>query len=243
MVKGVNGRHGFTSRACDPPSQNSRACRTGKWFVQAEQRCTATNRTKENARSVHPIGHFLHSEILGGQSRNRTTDTRIFNVFFFDYCCEAKRNFFQIQALNRNQTQSSAANHPSLCQKFVRSKSGGRIVTGHLGCCKAQSTDSVRLTQINGKSQFEIRGSHAIQKTSIPTMNLMEHDQQYRLFTKQDLCARLSISVRTIENMVKSGNFPPPVRIGKYVYWTEIAVQRWQQRVFADQEKWGTAKR
>ena len=55
---------------------------------------------------------------------------------------------------------------------------------------------------------------------------------------KKDLCARLNISERTIENMVKEGIFPPPVRVGKYVYWSEIAVRKWQERLFAAQESW-----
>jgi predicted DNA-binding transcriptional regulator AlpA len=67
----------------------------------------------------------------------------------------------------------------------------------------------------------------------------MQHDQQPQLLTKHDLCARLSISIRTIENLVKAGSFPPPVRIGKCVYWSEIAVSKWQRRLFAEQENWG----
>ena len=55
---------------------------------------------------------------------------------------------------------------------------------------------------------------------------------------KQDLCARLNLSERTIENMVKAGTFPPPVRVGKFVYWSEIAVRKWQERLFAAQESW-----
>lgn len=59
------------------------------------------------------------------------------------------------------------------------------------------------------------------------------------LLTKAHLCERLNISQRTIENMVKAGSFPPPVRVGKYVYWSEIAVRKWQERLFAAQETWG----
>ncbi len=59
-----------------------------------------------------------------------------------------------------------------------------------------------------------------------------------QLLTKSDLTTRLNISLRTIENMVKAGDFPPPVRIGKYVYWSEVAVTRWRQKLFTDQENW-----
>ncbi|MBS1170411.1 MAG: DNA-binding protein [Burkholderiaceae bacterium] len=55
---------------------------------------------------------------------------------------------------------------------------------------------------------------------------------------KADLCARLNISERTIENLVKQGAFPPPVRIGKYVYWSETAIGKWQERLFSAQEAW-----
>ncbi|NMM14198.1 MAG: helix-turn-helix domain-containing protein [Rhodoferax sp.] len=58
------------------------------------------------------------------------------------------------------------------------------------------------------------------------------------LLNKSDLCAHLSLSPRAIENMVKAKAFPPPVRIGKHVYWSVTAVQQWQQRLFAAQEAW-----
>ncbi len=60
-----------------------------------------------------------------------------------------------------------------------------------------------------------------------------------RLLTKADLCNRFGFSPRTLENMVRAGDFPPPVRIGKYVYWSEKAVSGWQQRLFSAQESWG----
>jgi len=58
------------------------------------------------------------------------------------------------------------------------------------------------------------------------------------LLDKTTLCERLSISLRTVENMVRDGIFPPPVRVGKHVYWSEVAVQKWQRRMFAAQESW-----
>ncbi|PLC49384.1 DNA-binding protein [Pollutimonas subterranea] len=58
------------------------------------------------------------------------------------------------------------------------------------------------------------------------------------LLGKERLCERLQVSPRTIENMVKAGIFPPPVRVGKYVYWSEVAVRKWQERMFAAQESW-----
>ena len=58
------------------------------------------------------------------------------------------------------------------------------------------------------------------------------------LLDKASVCSRLSLSPRTVENMVQDGTFPPPVRVGRKVYWSEIAVRRWQQRLFAAQESW-----
>lgn len=60
------------------------------------------------------------------------------------------------------------------------------------------------------------------------------------LLNKTDLCQKLKISPRTIENMIKDGKFPPAVRIGKFVYWTESSIARWHERLFASQENWQT---
>lgn len=66
----------------------------------------------------------------------------------------------------------------------------------------------------------------------------MQREQPAQQMKKDAVCNRLGISLRTLENMVKAKTFPPPVRIGKYVYWSEIAVARWQRGLFADQENW-----
>ncbi len=58
------------------------------------------------------------------------------------------------------------------------------------------------------------------------------------LLNKVSLCEQLSISPRTLENMVSAGTFPPPVRVGKHVYWSEVAVVAWRRRMFAAQEAW-----
>lgn len=58
------------------------------------------------------------------------------------------------------------------------------------------------------------------------------------LLSKKTLSARLSLSTRTLENMVATGQFPAGVRIGKFVYWTETVVATWQKRVFGVQEAW-----
>lgn len=74
--------------------------------------------------------------------------------------------------------------------------------------------------------------------TNITPMPSRNGQQLAELLDKASLCERLNISPRTIENMVKDGSFPPPVRVGKYVYWSEVAVRTWQRRLFAAQEAW-----
>ncbi|WP_420712356.1 helix-turn-helix transcriptional regulator [Niveibacterium sp. 24ML] len=59
-----------------------------------------------------------------------------------------------------------------------------------------------------------------------------------QLLKKTDVCARLSISPRTLEGMVNERTFPPPVRMGRHVYWTENAVSAWVTRLFGAQENW-----
>lgn len=58
------------------------------------------------------------------------------------------------------------------------------------------------------------------------------------LLGKTKVCEQLGLSERTLENMVRANAFPPPVRIGKCVYWSELAVRRWQEQKFAAQEAW-----
>lgn len=65
-----------------------------------------------------------------------------------------------------------------------------------------------------------------------------QHPPVAALLGKAELCAALKISERNVEKMVKNGTFPPPVRIGKRVYWSEVAVQKWREALFAAQEAW-----
>jgi prophage regulatory protein len=69
----------------------------------------------------------------------------------------------------------------------------------------------------------------------------MSDYQLSSLLTKAELCTRLSISPRTVENLVKAGKFPPPVRIGKQVFWSEKTVFSWQKSLFSQQEAWTSA--
>lgn len=75
-------------------------------------------------------------------------------------------------------------------------------------------------------------------KTTSTLNNVTALTQISALIDKSRLCEHLKVSPRTIENMVKAGTFPPPVRVGKYVYWSEVAVRAWQRRLFSAQEAW-----
>lgn len=61
---------------------------------------------------------------------------------------------------------------------------------------------------------------------------------QPSLLKKTEVCKKLALSVRTLESMVKAGTFPPPVRMGKHVYWSEVAILSWMNRMFGVQEAW-----
>lgn len=58
------------------------------------------------------------------------------------------------------------------------------------------------------------------------------------LLSKADVCNRLAVAPRTLETMVRSGRFPPPVRLGRHVYWSERAISGWVQQSFHAQEAW-----
>ena len=58
------------------------------------------------------------------------------------------------------------------------------------------------------------------------------------LLSKKLLSVRLGLSIRTLENMVLTKQFPAGVRIGKFVFWSEAAVQKWEKRIFGVQEGW-----
>ena len=68
--------------------------------------------------------------------------------------------------------------------------------------------------------------------------NLMPTLATPTLLNKTAVCALLGLSPRCLENMVKNQDFPPPVRMGKHVYWSETAVNRWLKEAFASQEAW-----
>lgn len=58
------------------------------------------------------------------------------------------------------------------------------------------------------------------------------------LLNKDGVAERLGVSVRTLEGLVASCEFPPGVRVGRFLYWTENAIASWHQRIFAAQLNW-----
>lgn len=55
---------------------------------------------------------------------------------------------------------------------------------------------------------------------------------------KSDVCAELGIAPRTLDNLVKRNEFPAGVRIGKWSYWSSVAVDKFRERAFHLQESW-----
>lgn len=64
------------------------------------------------------------------------------------------------------------------------------------------------------------------------------HISTPELLNKSHVCETLGISQRGLENMVKRNEFPPPVRVGKQVYWTQKSLDGWKRRLFSAQENW-----
>ena len=63
------------------------------------------------------------------------------------------------------------------------------------------------------------------------------------LVGKAEVAKLLSVCERTLENLVRRGEFPPPVTVGKRVYWTRAVVDGWLQSTFAAQVAWVPRRR
>ena len=58
------------------------------------------------------------------------------------------------------------------------------------------------------------------------------------LISKADVAARLHLSERSLEKLVRAGKFPPPLRLGKKVHWVESVVTRWLAQAVQAQLAW-----
>jgi len=70
--------------------------------------------------------------------------------------------------------------------------------------------------------------------TSIPQTTTITQS----LLDKNLLAKQLGLSVRTLEGMVKSGELPAGVRVGRYLYWTAEVVKAWEEHRFGSQKSW-----
>ncbi len=58
------------------------------------------------------------------------------------------------------------------------------------------------------------------------------------LLPKATVAQRLHVCERTLENLVRGGKFPPPVRLGKCALWVPAVVDKWLVRKLAPQLNW-----
>lgn len=55
---------------------------------------------------------------------------------------------------------------------------------------------------------------------------------------KAEVAQRLGIGARTLDKLVADGRFPPGVRFGRFLYWSEQVVLKWQGTLFEAQMAW-----
>jgi prophage regulatory protein len=66
---------------------------------------------------------------------------------------------------------------------------------------------------------------------------------QSPLLNKLEVTAIVRMSDRSIERLVKTGNFPPPLRLGKAAYWEEPRVIAWLDTKLEAQRAWKPKQR
>lgn len=73
---------------------------------------------------------------------------------------------------------------------------------------------------------------------SSTAQQLARADSNAGYLKKSDVCQALGISERTLNNLVSRSQFPPGVRVGKWAYWTQKALDNYRARAFTIQENW-----
>lgn len=58
------------------------------------------------------------------------------------------------------------------------------------------------------------------------------------LLDKAQLAGVLGLSVRTLEELVASRQFPRGVRIGRKLFWAAPVADTWKKRMFSHQLQW-----
>ena len=135
--------------------------------------------------------------------------------------------------------------HPRQCSSFATS----RVVAGNLGNALPRRPEknlrqySQTLSSMTRLWQGIMEAARRYTQGHRHARNLMTTIATPTLLNKAAVCALLGLSPRCLENMVKNQDFPPPVRMGKHVYWSEAAVNRWIKEAFASQEAWSPSLR
>lgn len=62
--------------------------------------------------------------------------------------------------------------------------------------------------------------------------------QQTDILEKEAVCAMLGMKKCCLEGLVPRREFPPPVQLGRKVYWSRQAVEQWCNIKFAPQLVW-----
>ena len=75
-------------------------------------------------------------------------------------------------------------------------------------------------------------------KTPTPTQNEQPTITVATMLNKAEVAKQLGVAVRTLDSLVAAKEFPPGARVGRHLYWTEVAIRAWHQRVFAAQLAW-----
>jgi prophage regulatory protein len=62
------------------------------------------------------------------------------------------------------------------------------------------------------------------------------------LLTKIEVTQRLKVCERTLEKLVRAGQFPQGLKLGKQVMWADEAVENWLSVALASQLSWQPLK-
>lgn len=58
------------------------------------------------------------------------------------------------------------------------------------------------------------------------------------LMGKSEVATQLKVCERTLENLLRRGEFPPPLRLGKKVRWAKAVVDAWFEQQLQPQLQW-----
>jgi predicted DNA-binding transcriptional regulator AlpA len=70
------------------------------------------------------------------------------------------------------------------------------------------------------------------------TSEVLMSPEPFVILKKPEVCARLEISSRSLDALVSNEEFPAGVKRGKYMNWSQTAVETYLRNQYATQEKW-----